>query len=67
MVPVQDLQEAEGADRAGGGGERREEEAAAGHPVGRRGREPAEGGRQHADGGHVHIAFRCKLKIDEIG
>ena len=64
---MQDLQEAEGADRAGGGGERREEEAAAGHPVGRRGREPAEDGRQHADGGHVHIAFRCKLKIDEIG
>ena len=54
VVPVQDLHEAAGADRAGGSGERRrEKEAAADHPVGRRrGRDPAaEDGRQHADGG----------------
>ena len=66
MVPVQDLQEAEGADRAGGAGERREEEAAAGHPVGRRwrGRDHAEDGRPHADGGlarHPTRPFRGKV------
>ena len=48
MVPVQDLEEAAGADRTGGEQWRGESDAAADHPAGRD--TPADDCAQHADG-----------------